>query len=234
MTENKIKIYSLKIPKLLFGTANRSFGNMRSIKNRQTILKHLNIQQKDFFRLKQIHSDKIIEIYNKKDLAKIKSSSPKHADGWISTLSNIPFAIFTSDCVPLFLWDNKANIIGLAHCGWRGVAEKLPYKIAKKMLESKNCKKPLNAFIGPHIHKCCFEVKEDCYNFFDKKYYIKKDGKIFVDLYSDIKDQLIRAGIDLENIKNINKCTCCDKNEFFSFRRDKKIESLISFIYKKD
>jgi copper oxidase (laccase) domain-containing protein len=63
---------------------------------------------------------------------------------------------------------------------------------------------------------------------------IKKNNKIFVDLTKEINHQLISSGINAADIKNECKCRCtyCDRENFFSYRRDGTKDALISFVYK--
>jgi len=44
-------------------------------------------------------------------------------------------------------------------------------------------------------------------------------GKLFVDVISANRDQLLLAGVRQENIVDSGICTCCNK-DYFSFRRD--------------
>ena len=142
------------------GTLSKDFGNARNPEIAKQIFKDLNLPADKILGLKQEHTDTIISITTEAELANYKKQQEPIADAWLLGLNNLGAMILTADCVPLFLWDESGKYIGLAHCGWRGIVKKLPQKLARLIKEKdKNAK--LLAYIGPHIEKCCFEVKED-------------------------------------------------------------------------
>ena len=215
------------------GTLSKDFGNARDAETTKKIFKELHLPADKILGLKQEHTDTIISITTEEELAAYKEQKEHIADAWLIGLNNIGAMILTADCVPLFLWDEEGKYVGLAHCGWRGIVKKLPQKLAHLMKE-KNKEAKLFAYIGPHIEKCCFEVKEDVASQFSQQCLIKKDGKIFVDLTKEIVLQLMAEGVDPLKIKRgcHCTCTCCNEQDFFSFRRTKQKDSLMSFIYK--
>lgn len=76
-------------------------------------------------------------------------------------------------------------------------------------------------WIGPHIGACCFEVKQDF--FVDKpdwlEHQIDHNNKFFIDLASIVCRQLQDRGVLGNNISVSSMCTCCQVQEFFSYRR---------------
>lgn len=215
------------------GTLSKDFGNAREPEIAQKIFTELHLPADKILGLKQEHTDIIIPITTEEELAAYKAQKEHLADAWLIGLNNTGAMILTADCVPLFLWDEQGKYVGLAHCGWRGIVKKLPQKLARLIKEKdKNAK--LLAYIGPHIEKCCFEVKEAVASQFSELSIIKKDGKIFVDLTKEIVLQLMAEGIDALKIKRgcHCSCTCCNAQDFFSYRRTKQKNSLMSFIYK--
>ena len=215
------------------GTLSKDFGNAREPQTAKKIFNDLNLPAEKMLGLKQEHTDTIISITNEAELAAYKAQKEHIADAWLLGLNGIGAMILTADCVPLFLWDSEGKYIALAHCGWRGIVKKLPQKLAR-LIKEKNKDVKLLAYIGPHIEKCCFEVKEDTASQFSPESIIKKDGKIFVDLTKEIVLQLMAEGVDALKIKRgcHCTCTCCNAQEFFSYRRTKQKDSLMSFIYK--
>ena len=217
---------------LIGGTLSRQTGNMRETALQTPIYQELDIPPEKILHFHQTHSDKIIFIASPDEARTFAQKPLQEADAWVFT--NCPgwgAAVLTADCVPLFLWDNTASSFALAHCGWRGVAKKLPYKTALALKQA-GVKNPLFAFLGPHIQKCCFEVQTDTSCQFSAQSVLHQNGKIFVDLNAEIRLQLEQAGLSPENIHASNRCTCCDKENFFSWRRDHIRQNLLSFIYK--
>ena len=76
------------------------------------------------------------------------------------------------------------------------------------------------AFIGPCIHKCCYEVSEDLYKdflaeFSDETLCFTKDGKFYLDLPGLNQKVLANLGI---TVYTSDLCTCCNKDTFYSHR----------------
>lgn len=215
---------------VVHGTADRTAGNMRDSKNVCALLDTLNIPPQRMLRLHQTHSDTILNVLSAEEALNFRQTVLPEADGWVLKGSGFGAAILTADCVPLILWDAKAQVVGLAHCGWRGVAAGLPEKTAQRMKEC-GAQGPLSAWAGPHIQSCCFEVQQDVADQFPHAV-LHKNGKLFVDLNQEIKRQLCNCGLEEKNIKTPYYCTCGDKARFFSFRRDHTKDSLLTFVYR--
>ncbi len=231
-----MKIYSDKrflSAGLVGGTVSRHSGNMRELPTQDNVYKELGIDPAHILHLHQIHSDKIVSIPSAVQAQAQAAAPVADADAWL--LAPLPAgwgaAILTADCVPLFLWDESGTYVALAHCGWRGVVNGLPGKAARALLqESPHAR--LNAWLGPHIQACCFEVQEDVASQFRAACLVRKNGKIFVDLNAAIKHQLLQAGLAAKDIHAPYYCTCGDRENFFSWRRDHQKNLLLSFIYK--
>ncbi len=219
---------------IISGTASKDSGSGREKQNTDKFFSSLGIPAGKILGLKQVHGDKIITLLNERDLADYRAADLHEADGWLLGLKGFGVMILTADCVPLYLWDKQGKFISLCHCGWRGVAAQMPKKAAALIKEhaGKDCE--ICAYIGPHINACCFEVQQDVAEQFDSSSVVKRDGKLFVDLTADIIRQLKECGVKMEEIKSpcSCECTCCNKDLFFSYRRDHTKDVLISFAYK--
>ncbi len=228
-----MKIYS--DPRLLslgvvHGTTGRGAGNMRLAENTHKLFDALAIPEGRILRFKQIHSDTLVSVASAEEARALSNRPLQEADGWALTGRGYGAAILTADCVPLIIWDEKANVIGLAHCGWRGVAAGLPGKTARAVTEHGG-KGHLSAWAGPHIQSCCFEVQQDVADKFPGCV-LRKNGRLYVDLNKEIIRQLTAAGLKEENIRLPYYCTCGDKEKFFSYRRDHTKDAMMTFVYK--
>ncbi|HCU22622.1 MAG TPA: hypothetical protein DF698_07025 [Candidatus Atribacteria bacterium] len=83
--------------------------------------------------------------------------------------------------------------------------------------------------IGPGIGSCCFEVGKEVSDKFEKKSTIAaqfvhpvSEQKALVDLRGLITSDFMMAGIPLENIENMNYCTSCCSDLFYSYRKEGK------------
>ncbi len=215
---------------IVHGTTDRAWGNMRLSDAVQNLWQHTGLSSQRILRFKQTHSDRLLIIRGTEDAQAVVAAPPPEADGWILSAAEWGAAIITADCVPLFVWDEAADVIGLSHCGWRGIAAQLPAKTVRH-LRQQGAKGRLSAWIGPHIQACCFEVQEDVARQFPQAV-LHKNGKLFVDLNQAIKQQLICEGLNPADIAFSSHCTCCEPQHFFSFRRDHVPDAMLSFVYK--
>ncbi len=229
-----MKIYSdprLLALGIIHGTAARDSGNMRQPENVRTLFDALSIPPDKILRFKQTHSCRLVEVSSLQQMQQIRQAPLQEADGWVITkASGYGAAILTADCVPLIIWNEQADVVALAHCGWRGVAAGLPRQTALSVSRL-NGGGRLYAWAGPHIQSCCFEVQQDVAAQFPGCV-LKKKGKLYVDLNKEITRQLTSAGLHETDIALPYYCTCGDRDHFFSYRRDHTAEALLTFIYR--
>ena len=215
---------------IIHGTTSRNLGNMRQSENVQSLWASRHIPESRVLRFKQIHSATLLTVTNDITAQNIAVAPLQEADGWVLTTAGWGAAIITADCVPLFIWDETARVIGLSHCGWRGVAAQLPAKTALQLRQA-GAQGKLAAWVGPHIQGCCFEVQEDVAVQFPQAC-IEKQGRTWVDLNQAILQQLTEAGLAQNDIVFSPHCTCCEREDFFSFRRDHTRDAMLSFVYR--
>jgi YfiH family protein len=190
--------------------------------NRFKFLKKFGIDYRNLICVKQPHNNKIILAKGKlqgKGALDFKSAI-SGADGLITNEKSLALAVFTADCLSIFLFDHRNKAIGLVHAGWRGTCKRIAENAVFKMKENFNTKpKDLIAAFGPAIRGCCYEVGKDFKKYF-KKDLIKRKNKFYLDIISANLRQLIKAGVKSKNIFDSKICTSCKNKEFFSFRRE--------------
>ena len=230
-----MKIYSdsrLLSLGVINGTVSRQAGNMRERENQDALFNALSIPTDKILRLHQIHSDKLVSVLDDASAQTQAAQTPlTQADGWILIPRGWGAAVLTADCVPLFLWDENAHLTAIVHAGWRGVAQLLHQKTAQE-LKALGARGKISAYLGPHIQKCCFEVQQDAACQFDPQCVIHQNGKMFVDLTREIIRQLALEGVAPQDVYAPDWCTCGNKEQFFSYRRDHQKDVMLSFIYK--
>lgn len=171
---------------------------------------------------KQTHSDNIVIL--EEDIAE----SYLDVDGFITKRKDILLATFYADCLPIYIYDKKQEIIGLCHSGWVGTHKEIGSKMLDIFINKfSSDKKDLIIVLGIGIGHCCYEVSKDFYDKFstisskdllDKSFYIKN-----YKLYFNNEDynyyKFKQLGV--ESVFKSNLCTYCSGN-FHSFRRDKE------------
>lgn len=193
-----------------------------SLKSRQKFLKELGIDCRDLVCAQQVHKSRVryIEEADRGKGALFYETALPETDALITGKPNLPLAVFTADCLPIFLYDPKTPAVGLVHVGWRGARGAIVSK-ALKVMEGRFETSPqdLMAGFGPAIGSCCYEVKEEFKKFFPDDI-VEKNGHYYLDLAGVNKKQLLHAGVKKANIFDANICTSCRNKEFFSYRRE--------------
>jgi len=228
-----------KVQKIIYGITEKKDGNMKLIlgehnaeisENRREYFKKQGMGKLDEVAAEIIHGSKV-KIGSRKDAGNII----KGIDGLITTEKNLILAVTMADCLPIYFYNTKANIIAIAHAGWRGLRIGIVENMLSKLKElDTDILDEMKVYVGPHIKDCHFEVKSDVLGHFDQipGAVAKSGGKKFLSLAEVCKYLLVKQGIKEENIKISRDCTYCEENRYFSFRRDKpeKISAQMAFI----
>lgn len=146
-------------------------------------------------------------------------------DGLLTNNPNIILSVTSADCLPIFLFDPVKRVVGILHCGWRGVVKGIVENALEKMENNFGSEiKNILVGIGPGIQSCHFEVKEDLLeNFVDyRQFVVKKNDKKYFNLTGLIRRKLILHKIKLENIEIDTRCSYCE-DKLWSYRRDGKL-----------
>jgi hypothetical protein len=207
-----------------FSNRNLDLGFRNGIKNRKQFLSNLGINYKNLVCVKQPHKSKIIivnQIHKGRGALNYRTAI-SGADGLVTNKKMLPLAVFTADCLSIFLFCPKTETIGLIHAGWRGSKEGIARRAISILKDKFNCNpKDIIVAFGPTIRCCCYKVGNSFKKYF-KDYLIKRKNKLFLDLIKINKDQFISCGVKKKNIIDSNICTSCQNNNFFSYRREKK------------
>lgn len=158
-------------------------------------------------------------------------------DFLITDQKKIGLGILTADCLPIFFYDSKNQIIAAIHAGWRSSV----LGICKTTLDTMNQKygtvaQDVEVFFGPCAKSCCYEIQPD---FLEKlkplkcadKIIQKRNDKLFFDNVFFNMHLLKSIGFNTKKInRDYNLCTICNLC-FNSYRRDNQTKyRQISFI----
>ena len=150
-------------------------------------------------------------------------------DGFITAVPNIPLLVRVADCVPVILYEPDRKVLAVIHAGWKGTAGGIAAKAAGLMAHHYQCDmKKILAGIGPSIGPCCYEVRQDVAECFQRTVGNKRflmpeaDENLFsLDLQEANRMQLIESGLAPDHIELSWLCTACNSNLFFSHRGEK-------------
>lgn len=199
--------------------------------NRQLIAESLSFPLDCWVGAEQTHETHIRRVFHS-DIgkgAKEYESSFKRTDGLYTTDKNILLTLAFADCVPIFYYAPKHGFIGIAHAGWRGTVGEIATNMVKTWQSEGIPANDIFAVIGPSICQDCYIVDNKVIDNVqklleendEKPYNLISEGQYKLDLKQLNAYLLEKAGIPKDHIDVSTYCTSCDKDLFFSHRRDK-------------
>ena len=197
-------------------------GTEDVLANRRNFLEPLGIDPHRIVCANQVHGSRVVYV-DKLDAGKGALSAETaitNTDAFITDQKNIPLAIFTADCLSVFLFDPVKQAIGLVHAGWRGTKDDVSGKAVNFMKERFDSDpRDLLAAFGPLLAECCYEVTSEFKEYFERGI-IQKNDRLYFDLRAVNKEQLLGEGLKLANISYLSDCTACKNEKYFSFRKE--------------
>ncbi|MBD3238490.1 MAG: hypothetical protein GF332_02535 [Candidatus Moranbacteria bacterium] len=143
-------------------------------------------------------------------------------DALLTKATNLFLFVTVSDCLPVFFYEPEQKIIAVAHAGWKGIYLGIIENCLQAIKKCNGRLKKTLVGIGPGIGSCHFEIKSDLakkFKLYDQC--IKKvDNRLYLNLKAVIKIKAFQAGVLSDNFENVDLCTFCHPERFFSFRRD--------------
>jgi hypothetical protein len=167
--------------------------------------------------LRQIHSDQVV-VTEAAGLA-------GEGDAVITNRPGLLLAIRTADCVPILIADARNQAVAAVHAGWRGTVLGILPKAIRAMRERFGTRlEDLRIAAGPGIGPCCFEVGPEVAAEFRSLFPERSDldQRVKIDLFEANCRQVRQLGIEESQIVLSRACTCCDRNLFQSYRRDRE------------
>jgi polyphenol oxidase len=172
--------------------------------------------------IEQVHGTRIIPF------PELKTNPFPEADG-VATHCTTPIHVFTADCLPVLIFsEDPIEPVVALHAGWRGALAGIVEKALKYFdLEQ------AHVIFGPALGQCCFEVKQDFIDAFDRAnkpvrpYLKERNGSQYFSLVDFV------VGEELKHLKPSHihreffKCTYCDPSHLPSYRRNKTTDPRI-------
>ena len=138
--------------------------------------------------------------------------APLHqVDGHLTDLPGVGLLILGADCLPVAL--AGPGRVAMLHCGWRGLAAGIVERAVARF------KEPPAAAIGPGIGRCCYVVGTEVLAAFEDLDGVA-NGRM-LDLRAVARARLEASGVS--RIEDVDLCTSCRSDLFFSHRRDSGI-----------
>ena len=194
--------------------------------NRQCALAILGLEPDLAYSMRQVHGTSIEEAgaEGESQRGKMSSGGFERTDGMFTAKPGAALMGMFADCVPVILADTGSGRVGIVHAGWRGTAAGAAVELAKRMGLNRANAGDFMAVIGPSIGPCCYEVGGEVQGAVRDRSggacALEKDGRLFLDLGLANELQLIGIGMAGGRILRYAGCTSCEREDFFSHRRD--------------
>ena len=136
-------------------------------------------------------------------------------DGHTTTVAGLGLLVLVADCLPVALI--APGRAAMVHCGWRGLAGGIVERALAGFDETPA------AAIGPGIGRCCYEVGDEVLVEFARSAGSLEgvsEGRM-LDLRAIVRRKLEAAGVS--RIEDVDLCTSCRPDLFFSHRRDRGV-----------
>lgn len=166
--------------------------------------------------LRQIHSAAVVNAGGLSDRA-------QEGDALITDEIDRTIGIRTADCVPILMLDSKSYAVAAVHAGWRGTAAEIVQHAVQELGNTFETDPAfVYAAIGPCIRACCYEVGPEVASQFHPLFpeWEAFAGKRKLDLAEANRRQLQAAGVHADRIYDCGRCTACESDLFYSYRRD--------------
>lgn len=152
-----------------------------------------------WFTARQVHGGEVVKA--------AWSSRRRDADSVWTDVSSRVVAVIAADCVLVLLV--AAGRVAVAHAGWKGLLAGVVQNAART-IEARA------AWIGPSIGPCCYKVGRDVLSRFDRAFHAPQ---MRLDLWSAAAQAASDAGVPTVHVARV--CTSCNRELFFSHRRDR-------------
>lgn len=190
------------------------------MENRRRAMTYLNFPLESLIIVKNVHSNKVVVV---DDLS--LEYHKLEADATVTKCKNVVLASDTADCPIILFSDEKAEVIGLAHAGWKGAKQGIIEATIDKMISLGSNHQNICATISPCITQENYEVSAEFYQDFismenNNTTYFKSSTNtdyFMFDLLNYNKDKLLMH--NLKSVTTIGIDTYSNEELFFSCRR---------------
>ena len=200
----------------------RSLGDMKSEAGRLRLRALLPAEP---VWLRQVHGTDVIDAAS--------ASAGTAADASYAHKKNAVCVVMAADCMPVLLADERGEVVGIAHAGWRGLcAGVIEATIAAMGVPGAR----ILAWLGPAIGPADYEVAEEVRAAFlrrdaraESAFTPARPGHWRFDLYAVARQRLAASGV--ARVSGGGYSTAADAARFFSYRRDNASERMAAAIW---
>jgi hypothetical protein len=165
---------------------------------------------------KQMHGTNVAEI------TKENAAKPVEADVLFTKEKDVGLVVTHADCQAAIFYDPEHQVIAVVHAGWKGLVQDIYQKTVSHFVDRYKSKaQNLIVTLSPSLcpdhaefKNYKKEIPEPLWKYQTKPFHF--------DLWQIALDQLKKSNVAEENIELSGICTYCEKEDYYSHRREKK------------
>lgn len=145
------------------------------------------------------------------------------ADGLWTRRPGLVLRVRSADCLPVLLADPQAGLVAAVHAGWRGLAAGILARAVRALREAGGRPEALRCAVGPSVGPCCYEVDRPVREALRAWPHAFREGRPArwqLDLREVGVAQLLAEGVRREHVGVCSACTACQREWFYSYRRE--------------
>lgn len=198
--------------------------------NQARLLEAFGFEGKVCLRPRQVHGTDIALVEaGQNDYESIQTDIDRGADGIIIVPDQVATLLCFADCVPVIIV-SPSSAFAVVHAGWKGMVAGIAQKAFRLLMDHDHARgfsfssKDYNVYVGPYIHGECFETGKDVQEAFADAFGPEcLHGDSHIDLGRALRCSLGKEGVDQARIADVNICTVCHNDRFFSYRAQKGV-----------
>lgn len=198
--------------------------------NRDALMRALGAPDAQLLTLNQVHGDRVLVVDAETDRGRLRAEALEGADAIVVEEPDVAALLCFADCLPVVVVSPSGSF-AVAHAGWRGAVAGIAGKAARQLARidvragavpsEAQALASFNAYLGPCIGACCFEVGEEVRDRFASRFgddAVAGDARDHVDLAAAVRADLQEAGMEGARIAASGICTACHPDAYFSYR----------------
>ncbi len=201
--------------------------------NRLRFFGTFGVQSSRVVRVKQVHGDGVLtvteDLVSRRGFPGVLLDERYEYDALVTNLPDLALVVSTADCLPLLIHDPVHAVVAAVHAGWRSTAKRIAARALESMAtaygtDPKDCR----VAIGPGIRGCCYEVGEEVTRAiaaalptWEAHAEQTRPSHWRLDLAGVNHALLEAAGVRTRRIADVELCTGCRTELFFSHRAEK-------------
>lgn len=214
---------------LIYSTSTVQHGNLdfrfgpadQVVASRERFLSDLNLDLDSLVCMKVQQGNEVVEVTNDHLASGARDNHGIEADALVTKQNNLVLGLLTADCVPIFIWVQNSDWIGLIHGGRQSLDLGIISNTLELLTQNQVDLTDLQVFLGPHIMQrsyCLDSAPAHLNSDWGEFVETKTDKSCCVDMTGFCLKSLTDLGIQETNI-SISDIDTYSSPDFFSHRQ---------------